>query len=137
MKEELTEDTKIALSKYRIDRAKATINEVETLKKVGYYSTAINRMYYACYYAASALLVRKGIVPTSHAGVKQQLGVHFILEDKISKELGRYYSILFERRHSSDYDDFVFSGVDEVIELYPKALEFIETSVELLDAEDW
>lgn len=133
MKEQLTEETKIALSRYRMDRANATISEIEMLKNAGYYNTAINRMYYACYYAASALLGRIGVVPTSHAGVKQQLGIHFVVNGKISKELGRYYSILFERRHSSDYDDFVFTGVDEVNELLPKAQEFIESAIKLLE----
>lgn len=65
--------------------------------------------------------------PNTHAGVKQLLGLHFVTTGKISRELGRYYTILFERRHSSDYDDFIFTDLEEINDLYPKAAEFIST----------
>lgn len=71
------------------------------------------------------LLVSYQLTPNTHTGVKQLLGLHFVSTGKISRELGRYYSILFERRHSSDYDDFVFTDFNEIEELYPKAEEFI------------
>ena len=31
----------------------------------------------------------------------------------------------FERRHSSDYDDFAYSSAEEIDELLPKATAFI------------
>jgi uncharacterized protein (UPF0332 family) len=46
---------------YRIQRANETILEVETHIKNGFWNTAINRMYYACFYAVGALLVKHGI----------------------------------------------------------------------------
>lgn len=126
MNEYLSPESISALAQYRLDRAKNTLAEVPTLKDIGYYSTAINRMYYACYYAASALLVLHHHTPNTHAGVKQLLGLHFVATGIIPKELGRYYSILFERRHSSDYDDFVSTDLDEIDSLYPKAEGFIK-----------
>lgn len=92
-------------------------------------------MYYSCYYAATSLLVKHHLTPTSHAGVKQLLGLHFIATGKISRELGRYYTILFERRHSNDYDDFVYTGIEEINDLYPKAQEFITVVENLLTEE--
>jgi len=49
------------LIKYRISRAKETISEVHSLIELGYYNTAINRIYYACFYAVNALLINKGL----------------------------------------------------------------------------
>lgn len=43
--------------------------------------------------------------PGTHAGVKQMIGLHFVATGRMSRELGRCFSLLFERRHSSDYDD--------------------------------
>lgn len=101
--------------------------------QLGYYNTAINRLYYACYYAAVALLIRHGINPGTHAGVKQMIGMHFVATGRMSRETGRSFSLLFERRHSSDYDDFAYSTEEEVNELLPKAKTFIEAVGLLLE----
>jgi uncharacterized protein (UPF0332 family) len=52
--------------KYRIGRAKETIQEVRTHIENKYWNTAINRMYYACFYAVSALLAKNRIDVSSH-----------------------------------------------------------------------
>lgn len=50
-----------------------------------------------------------------------------------SWKLGRCFSLLFERRHSSDYDDFAYSSEEEIDELLPKATAFIEAVGSLLE----
>lgn len=127
MKEQLSQENRNALAVYRYQRSQETLAEVPSLKQLGYYNTAINRLYYACYYAAVALLIRHGINPGTHAGVKQMIGMHFVATGRMSREIGRSFSLLFERRHSSDYDDFAYSTEEEVNELLPKAKAFIET----------
>lgn len=54
------------------------------------------------------------------------IGMHFVATGRMSREIGRSFSLLFERRHSSDYDDFAYSTEEEVNELLPKAKVFIE-----------
>ena len=61
MKDELTNEAYVALSKYRQERAHETLEEIPFLREKGYYGTAINRLYYACYYAALALLAKHHI----------------------------------------------------------------------------
>ena len=125
MKEQLNRENIEALSAYRFLRAKETLKEIPYLKQQGYYNTAVNRLYYACYYAAVALLIKHEINPGTHAGVKQMIGLHFVATGRMSRELGRCCSLLFERRHSSDYDDFAYSSEEEIDELMPKATDFI------------
>ena len=132
MKEEMSVNNRKALATYRYQRANETLAEVPFLKQQGYYNTAVNRLYYACYYAAVALLVRHGINPGTHAGVNQMIGMHFVATGCLSREVGRSFSLLFERRHSSDYDDFAYSSVEEIDELLPKATAFIAAIGELL-----
>ena len=127
MKEQLSQENRNALAAYRYRRSQETLAEVPSLKQLGYYNTAVNRLYYACYYAAVALLIRHGINPGTHAGVKQMIGMHFVATGRMSRETGRSFSLLFERRHSSDYDDFAYSTEEEVNELLLKAKAFIET----------
>lgn len=132
MKEQLSRENIEALATYRYQRALETLEEVPFLKQQGYYNTAINRLYYACYYAAVALLIKHEINPSTHAGVKQMIGMHFVATGRLSREVGRSFSLLFERRHSSDYDDFAYSSAEEIDELLPKAKAFIDAIGKLL-----
>ena len=70
MSETLDEQSRADLVRYRIERADETLMEASLLAKEGYYNAAFNRLYYACYYAALALLVKNGITTSTHAGVK-------------------------------------------------------------------
>lgn len=122
----LTEENYEALSRYRQERAHETLDEIPFLREQGYYNTAINRLYYACYYAVVALLTKHHIPTNTHAGVKTMLGLHFVSKGLITKESGRAFSTLFNSRQQSDYDEFVYSTREEVDELYLKAQRFIE-----------
>ena len=95
MKEQLSQENRNALAAYRYRRSQETLAEVPSLKQLGYYNTAVNRLYYACYYAAVALLIRHGINPGTHAGVKQMIGMHFVATGRMSREIGRSFSLLF------------------------------------------
>jgi len=116
---------------YRLNRAKETLLEIDILLNNGLWNTAINRLYYACYYAASALLLDRSIHASTHSGVRQMLGLHFIKTGEISTDLGKVFTDLFDKRHSSDYDDFIQVTKEDVEDLLPSAEEFIK-AVELL-----
>ncbi len=58
----MKEQDRAALAKYRIKRARETFNEVPTQIENGFLNTAVNRLYYASYYAVVALLVKHKIV---------------------------------------------------------------------------
>lgn len=61
MKQELSPEHRAALVEYRLERAHNTLEEADYMRNGNYYNAAINRLYYACFYAASALLIAKGI----------------------------------------------------------------------------
>jgi uncharacterized protein (UPF0332 family) len=121
------------LIKYRINRAKETISEVENLIGLGYFNTAVNRIYYACYYSVNALMIKKGLSAKSHEGVRQMFGLHYVKTGLISKELAKYYTDLYDRRQTGDYDDFVEFKKEIVEELQKSAITFIKTIEEQLN----
>lgn len=133
MKENLDEQSREALIQYRLDRADETLKEVEILANESHYNAAANRLYYACYYAVSALLVANGYNAQSHAGSKILLGLHFVSKGLLSNEYGKTFSRLFEIRHSGDYDDFVYCDKEMIDEYTPKAKEFINAIKALLN----
>lgn len=127
----MTDEERKAIVAYRMENARRTLNEIADHSEKGYWNTAVNRMYYACFYAASALLVANKIVVKSHEGVRQMLGKHFVLTGELSMETGKFYTLIFNKRSSGDYEDFINHDRKTVEELYPRALEFID-SIEML-----
>lgn len=132
MKETLDENSRQALVQYRLERAEETMKEVSILAKESHFNAAVNRLYYACFYAASALMVANSIVTSSHAGIKTMLGMNFVSKGLLSLEHGKTYSRLFEIRHSGDYDDFVYCDQEMIDEYTPKARDFINSIRDLL-----
>ena len=132
MKETFDADSKKALIEYRIERAYETLTEADYNAKGGFYHAAINRMYYACFYAVIALLLKYDISTQTHQGARAMLGLHFVSKDILSKEDGKTFNDLFEKRHSGDYDDFVFCDQEMIDQLYPRAVKFIDDVKELL-----
>lgn len=126
MKQQLDKQSREALIKYRIQRAKDMIHESEEVIKLGFLNSAVNRLYYACYYAVNALLVKENINAHTHSGVKQMFGLHFIATNKISKESGRFYSQIFNERIASDYDDFISFDAETVNALLKMSQDFIQ-----------
>lgn len=125
MKETLDEQSRQSLVTYRMDRADETIREAEVMLREMFFNAAINRLYYACYYATVALLLKSQISANTHAGVKTMLGLHFISKGIIPQKFGKMFQILFDLRHSSDYEDFVYCDKEMVEEYLPKAKEYI------------
>jgi uncharacterized protein (UPF0332 family) len=119
--------------KYRINRARETILEVEILIQNEFWNTAINRMYYACYYAIGALLVKHGIETSSHSGCRQKFGQLFVQNGKISKDLAKHYTELFEKRMKGDYNDFFDFDKESVIRLFEPSRNFIKQIEELIN----
>jgi uncharacterized protein (UPF0332 family) len=118
--------------KYRLQKAKETLEEVNSHIENQFWSTALNRMYYACFYAVSALLFSRGLKATTHSGVRHQFGQNFVLTKIIPFNLGKHYSKLFEKRQKSDYDDFIEITYEMVKDLYPASEDLINTIEKLL-----
>lgn len=123
----MTPEQRFDIVSYRINSAKSLLVEISDHIEHGYYNTAMNRMYYACFYAVSALLLQSGIDGVkTHEGARQKFGQHFVLTGKFAKEWGRFYSVLFNNRSAADYEDFKIFDLKETQEMYPKVCTFIE-----------
>ena len=107
MKQELSPEHRVALIQYRFERAYKTLEEADYMRVGNYFNAAINRLYYACFYAATGLLIAKGIEAGTHNGVKTMLSYHFVRTGVLSLEHGSTFSNLFDKRHSGDYEDWL------------------------------
>lgn len=115
------------LVRYRMERAQEALTEALLLMDQELWRGSVNRLYYAMFYAAVALLATQGIHPKTHKGVRQQFSILFLSTGKIPEDLGLAYSELFERCHSGDYDDFVSVEGEVVIRLREHTVMMIGT----------
>jgi len=96
-----------------------------------FYSSAINRAYYAVFYAASALLVTKDISHGKHTGVISAFRQHFIKPGLIPSEYSKIYGRILEDRHESDYE------LDSSVNSEDARLNLSEAEQFVLEAEQW
>ena len=128
----MNQEERQELVKYRISKARETFNEVDLHVENKLWNTAINRLYYACYYAVIALLVDKDIHAQTHSGVRQMFGLHFVKSGLIDKESGKFYTDIFDLRQTGDYDDYIDFKKEDVLDLIDPANELISKIEELL-----
>jgi uncharacterized protein (UPF0332 family) len=129
----MNNENRILIINHRIENAQNTLKEVSILMENELWNTAVNRLYYACYYAVSALLIANNIEAHTHAGVRQMLALHFVKTGIISKNQYNIFSELFEKRQSGDYEDFVFMTKEIVEEIYPEAVDFTTKIIQLIN----
>lgn len=127
MKEQLDEASKAEFVYYRVKRSEDTLAEADCLAENGHFSGAVNRLYYACYYIVTALLIDNDIFSSTHVGVRSMFALKFIKTGKMDLSLGKFFNEIFELRHSNDYDDFIFCDKETYMNLRPRAEELIKT----------
>ena len=120
---------------YRLERAQESLDDVHLLAEAERWNACVNRLYYSCFYAVSALLVRDGLSSSRHTGVRSLLNRHYVRTGKVPRELARVYNDLFERRQEGDYADFVRFQADQVRLWIPQAEAFIAHMKALLSPE--
>lgn len=121
---------------YRLAKSKETLDEVQTHIKNKFWNTAVNRMYYACFYAVSALLIKDGIEVSSHSGVRLKFGQLYVKTGKIDKELAKHYTNLYDKRLRGDYNDFFEFTEDDVKVLYPASELLITIISNMINSEN-
>ena len=126
----MTEETQV-LVQYRLDRAKETLDEAVVLLQSGHINTYVNRLYYACFYAVSALLLAKGLSSARHSGVRALFHQHIVKPGLLSVSLGQMYDKFFDNRQRGDNADLVHFAVHDVQPWLEEARAFV-SDVEVL-----
>lgn len=121
----LTIEEKVSIIQYRRQKAYANLNEAKEVAKLGFWNLVGNRLYYAAFHMASALLLDKGLMAKSHSGIIHLIGSQFVAKNLLGREYGRLSSRLYELRQSGDYDDLYDATEEEVIPYIQKTNDFL------------
>lgn len=114
-----------ALARHRIARARAALQEADLLIEQRHFSGALNRAYYAAFYAARALLATRNLDSSRHSGVIALFQEHFVRTGLIPTDTARSLPRAFEKRQTSDYGDFSEPSGDEVVSLRDQVQAFV------------
>ena len=101
---------------YRLRQAEETVQSAKLCQDNHFYKDAINRAYYAAFYAIKAVLAIEGVDFKRHKDVVAYFNQHYVATEVFSKESGRTLARLQRQREVSDYDDFYIASVEEARE---------------------
>lgn len=79
-------------------------------------AAACNRAYFACFYAASAVLLNEGHKFVKHTGVRSALHKHLVRTGRVSQDIGKKYDTLMKARIVADYQAIVRCSVEDAAE---------------------
>lgn len=113
------------LIKYRLKRAKDALEEARLLFESDYINTYVNRLYYAAFYAVSALLLCRDISTSKHSHLRFLFHRNFVKPGTIPVEHGKHFDILFNSRQEGDYGDFVVFNADDVAHWLTKTSDLV------------
>ena len=107
-------------------RANETLKDADVLADNERWNACVNRLYYACFYAVSALLLCQGLSSSKHTGLRSLFNKYYVRTGKVPKEIAYIYNDLFERRQEGDYMDFVQFERDQVTPWLSQARRLFE-----------
>ena len=125
-----------AIVERRISNAKKTLHEVSMLVQHKLWNTAINRIYYACFYAAGALLLHNQINSKTDDETMQMFSAYCISTAKVSEETIAFYTKVYELWYRSECEDFLDYDEPTVAALLTPAHKMI-SEIEALLSEQY
>lgn len=114
-------------ARYRLNKAKETLETAKMIFKDGKdFTSANNRAYYAIFYAIRAVLAIEEIDFKRHKDVLAYFNKEYVNKEKFPKMIGRKISQAQRIREDSDYDDDYEPSLE-------KTEQQINTAQELID----
>jgi uncharacterized protein (UPF0332 family) len=121
------------LVQHLLSRSRESLDEAKILADSNHWNTCVSRLYYSCFYAASALLQKQGLSSSKHSGVRSLFNNHFTRTGIVSKEVSAIYNDLFDRRQESDYGPFFIFEKNDAQPWFGHVEIFINTIAKLIN----
>jgi|SRR3989304_6318926 len=122
--------------RYWMEKAAESIDASDDELKAGRLSFSVNRIYYACFYAASALLLQERFNFKKHSGVRSAFHKLFVKPSRIAREYGQFYDEIFEARQRGDYIELVQFEKNQVEDWLKKAQQFVNAIKALIKTDE-
>lgn len=104
------------------------------MSAIGLWNIAANRLYYALFYASTAILIKKGLAAHTHAGVIAMISLHLVQQELLSTEDVRLIRKLFSLRQEGDYEDFEEVTEEEIQQYLPMVKALLDKMIDICKA---
>jgi len=111
---------------YWMNQASEALASARSEQKAGRCVFAVNRAYYACFYAASSVLMDMGETFRKHTGVRAAVHRKLIRTGILETKWGAFYDLVFESRKRGDYQEMVSFSPEETEELISNSEHFVD-----------
>ena len=128
----MNDDIRAEVIEYWMQKAQESLESARSEQQYNRRVFAVNRAYYACFYAASAVLMQMGKTFRKHTGVRASIHRSLIKTGKVDTSWGKFYDLVFENRQRGDYQELVEFEAEEVEEIISQAEKFVEVMKDLL-----
>lgn len=118
--------------KYRLSKAHEALKDAKILAANDSWNASINRLYYACYYAVSALLLKRNIIVKTHTGQITKFNELYVKTGLVDRESGRIYANLMDWRQQGDYGDMFDFDEEKVSPVIQPVERFIDELTHLI-----
>lgn len=125
-------DHKSAIIKYWVEKARESIDSAKSEFDSGRNTTAVRNLYYACFYALTAVLLKEGKSFKKHTAVKAALHKDLIRTGMVEPGWGKFYNRIFDSRHEGDYQPLRTFDAEEVKLYLDQGADFIARMENLL-----
>ena len=109
----------------RLENARQALADAEMLLARNSLRAAVNRCYYAMFYATSALALRGNKTFHKHSGLISYFHAEIVKPGHMSRDLGRILQKGFDNRSEADYQDVVRFTVADVATALQEAQRFV------------
>jgi len=123
----LSADDRNELIKFRMQQAEECIGEVKFLIENRKYKIAVNRIYYGMFYSLLALALKYRFESSKHSQLIGWFNKNFIHTGIMEIKYGKMINKAFTLRNESDYEPFIEYEEQEVMELFVKMKEFVNS----------
>ncbi|HEV8537769.1 MAG TPA: HEPN domain-containing protein [Bacteroidota bacterium] len=97
------EEYRADVIRYWWSKAGESLQSAERELQAGSLGFALNRIYYAAFYAVSAALLDRRATFKKHSGVRAAFHHQLIRSGQLDSQWGKFYDQLFEDRQEGDY----------------------------------
>lgn len=106
-----------------LKRANEALTDAEILLENGSERAVINRLYYACFHTAQAVLYARGFDPDTHGGVLTLFGWEVVRAGDATSDDGRFFNEIQSYRLAADYEHGSMTA--DVEDLFERTAKFV------------
>lgn len=124
------------LSKYRYECAEEALEDARIMFENNRFKNALNRAYYAIFYALRSVNALDGFDSSKHSGVIAHFNQKYVKPGTFDKKISKIIKLASEKREQADYLDFFIASREDAEKQIQRAGKLLKSIKEYLQSRD-